>query len=83
MIDKSPVSVAIATVQDDMPLVYVNDAFVALAGFAREEVIGAISRSLTAEPRNAAMRQAIRNTVQTRSDRTFLVRNRRKSGEEF
>ena len=83
VIDKSPVSVAIADVSDDMPLVYVNDAFVDMTGYSREEVIGSNCRFLMAEPPNSDIRQKIRQTVADRTDGTFLVRNLRKNGEEF
>ena len=83
VIDRSPVSVAIANVQEDMPLVYVNDAFVKMTGYSRDEALGNNCRFLTDEPPHSDVRERIRKTVKDRTDGTFLVRNRRKSGEEF
>lgn len=83
IIDKSPVSVAIADAHGDMPLVYVNDAFVSMTGYSRKDVIGSNCRFLTAEAPDSDIRQKIRRAVSSRTNGTFLVRNRRKSGEEF
>lgn len=83
VIDASPVSVAIANVQDDMPLVYVNDAFTTLTGFKPEEVIGENCRFMSAEAEDSDVRRAIRTAVADRTEGTFILQNRRKSGEVF
>lgn len=83
VIDESPVSVAIADAKGDMPLVYVNDAFTVLTGYDRKDVIGQNCRFLSAETADSDLRVGIRETVQHRTEGTFLLRNRRKSGEEF
>lgn len=83
VIDASPISVAIADVSDAMPLVYVNDAFTTLTGFSADEVLGKNCRFMSAEPPGSDVRTAIGKTISSRSEGHFVLRNRRKSGEEF
>ena len=83
VIDASPVSVAIADAQDDLPLVYVNSAFTALTGYRSDEVIGKNCRVLSAEDWDSDIRKAIRTTLEKRTEGTFLLRNRRKNGQVF
>ena len=83
VIDASPVSVAIADANDDMPLIYVNDAFTTLTGFNANEVLGQNCRFMSAETENSAVRTAIRETVANKTEGHFTLKNIRKSGEEF
>ena len=83
VIDASPVSVAIADAGDDLNLVYVNDAFTDLTGYTPEEVIGQNCRFMSAEPAGSDIRRDIRETLAKREEGHFVLRNRRKSGEEF
>jgi len=83
VIDKSPVSVAIADVGDELPLIYVNDAFVELTGYDRSEILGQNCRLLSAEDPDSDVRREIRRTVVDRTTGTFTLRNRKKSGEIF
>lgn len=83
VIDASPVSVAIADARDDLPLIYVNNAFTALTGYRADEVLGHNCRLLSAEDADADVRKAIRTTLVAQKDGNFLLRNRRKSGEIF
>ncbi|MEL6571359.1 MAG: PAS domain-containing protein [Pseudomonadota bacterium] len=83
VIDASPVSVAIADARDDLPLVYVNSAFTALTGYSADEVIGRNCRVLSAEDWDSDVRIAIRETLKEQTEGSFLLRNRRKSGEVF
>lgn len=84
VIDRSPVSVAIAdTAQAELPLIYVNAAFTDLTGYQTDEALGENCRFLSAEAQDAPVRRAIRETVETRGNGTFTLRNRRKDGTEF
>ncbi len=83
VIDKSPVSVAIAKTSEELPLVYVNDAFVELTGYEQNEVLGQNCRFLSAEDPDSEVRRKIRATVAERTTGTFTLRNRKKSGEIF
>ena len=69
--------------QAHRPLVYVNTAFETLSGYSSEEVLGENCRFLTAEPESSPERQRLREAVANCDGGTFLLRNRRKSGEEF
>lgn len=83
VIDEAPVSVAIAEVSADLPLVYVNDAFSRLTGYPREAAIGRNCRFLAVEPQDGPTRRDIRRTVARRAYGDFLVQNRRADGELF
>ena len=83
VIDRSPTSVTIADVRGEMPLVYVNAAFVRLTGYERSEVLGRNCRVLTAEPPGSPVRADLRRTLAARGAGRFVVRNRRKDGSEF
>ncbi len=83
VIDASPVSVAIADAQGDMPLIYINDAFTALTGYTAAEVLGQNCRFMTAEEPGSEVRDAIRQTLADRTEGQFVLKNKRKSGEVF
>ncbi len=83
VIDKSPVSVAIAEVTEELPLVYINDAFTELTGYQRDEILGQNCRFLSAEDKDSDVRKSIRTTVANRDNGTFTLRNRKKTGEIF
>ncbi|MDG4647788.1 PAS domain S-box protein [Roseibacterium sp. SDUM158017] len=78
----SAVAIADAT-RDDAPLIYVNRAFEALSGYRSAEILGRNCRFLNAEEHDAPERARLRAAVASRSGGTFLLRNRRKTGEVF
>lgn len=83
-IDGSSSGIAIADAQHpDLPLVYVNPAFEALSGYSSAEALEQNCRFLAADAPDAPERQRIREAVARRASGTFLLRNRRKSGELF
>ncbi len=65
------------------PLVYVNEAFERISGYRSDEVIGKNCRFLSAEAEDSPERKRLREAVRSCSSGTFLLRNRRKSGELF
>lgn len=67
----------------DRPLVYVNAAFESLSGYSAREVLGQNCRLLTGEAPDAPERTRLREAVKDGTSGTFLLRNRRKSGEFF
>ncbi|MEM8818931.1 MAG: PAS domain-containing protein [Pseudomonadota bacterium] len=84
VIDGSSASFAIADARvSEMPLFYVNDAFVALSGFQRAEVLGRNCRFLSDEPPDSVERTRLREAVRERHGGSFLLRNRRRDGSQF
>ncbi|MEO1549347.1 MAG: PAS domain-containing protein [Pseudomonadota bacterium] len=80
----SSAGVAIADASGpEMPLVYINDAFQEISGYGPEEALGANCRFMSAEMEDSPERNRLRETIYNRGQGTFLLRNRRKSGELF
>jgi PAS domain S-box-containing protein len=69
--------------QPDHPVVFVNDAFCRMTGYAREEVVGRNCRFLQGPETDAAAVQAIRDAVREARGIRVDLRNHRKSGEPF
>ncbi len=67
----------------DRPLVYVNAAFEKISGYAADDVIGSNCRFLMDEAPDHPERIRLREAVKELTSGTFLLRNRRKSGELF
>lgn len=83
-IDEAPVGIVMSDPkQEDNPMVYVNDEFVSLTGYPREESQGQNCRFLqgpdTDEERVAALREAIEEG----REETVTLRNYRRDGEPF
>ncbi|MEM9783635.1 MAG: PAS domain-containing protein, partial [Pseudomonadota bacterium] len=84
VIDGSAASVAIAdATRPELPLVYVNNAFVALSGYDREQVLGQNCRFLSAESPEAPERARLREAVRKRQPGTFTLLNCRQDGTLF
>lgn len=84
VIDGASASVAIADAADpDLPLIYVNRAFLELSGYDRSEVIGQNCRFLTAEPPDSPERVRLREAVAARAGGEFVLRNQRRDGSRF
>jgi two-component system cell cycle sensor histidine kinase/response regulator CckA len=83
-VEGSSSGIAIADASDtNFPLVYVNKAFEELSGYSSAEVIGKNCRFLSAEEKTTPERCRLRAAVKARKGGTFLLRNKRKSGEMF
>ncbi len=83
-LDHEASGVAIADARaPGMPLIHVNDAFIAVTGYAREEVIGRNCRFLQAGERDQAALGEIRAALREARPCHVRLRNRRKNGEPF
>ena len=69
--------------QPDAPLVFVNDAFCRLSGYAREEVLGRNCRFLQGPTTDPAAVAQVRAAVRAAEPLEIDIRNHRKNGEPF
>jgi PAS domain S-box-containing protein len=69
--------------QADNPIVYCNQAFIEMTGYAEQEIIGRNCRFLQNEDRSQASRKAIRQAINSGTQFTAEVRNYRKNGDLF
>lgn len=69
--------------QDDAPIIYVNEAFVRLTGYPREEVIGRNCRFLQGEDTDPSAVEAIRHALEAEEVRVVDILNYRKDGQSF
>ena len=67
----------------DNPIVYVNDAFVKLTGYAREEIIGRNCRFLQGPETDPEDVVRIRDAIERRVTIEIDLKNRRKDGTAF
>jgi len=83
-IDEAPVGISIGDPdQPDNPLIYVNDAFVELTGYRREEILGKNCRFLQGENTDPDRVADIRAAITAREPVSTELRNYRKDGSEF
>lgn len=69
--------------KDDHPIVFVNDAFLALTGYAREEVLGRNCRFLQGPETDPRARARIRAAIREGRDTAVELLNYRKDGTPF
>jgi len=67
----------------DNPIIFANDAFLALTGYAREEVTGRNCRFLQGPETDPAAVLAIRNAISQRRDIVIDILNYKKDGTPF
>lgn len=83
-IEASPVGVTMADArQQDMPLVYVNDAFCQMTGYARDQVLGRNCRFLQGEETDTAAIESIRTALETLDSVQITLLNHRQDGTPF
>lgn len=69
--------------QDDMPLVYANQAFIEMTGYTYDEIIGKNCRFLQGEKTDKAAIKRIDNAVKENNRITETLLNYRSDGSEF
>ncbi|WP_323674670.1 PAS domain S-box protein [Halorubellus sp. PRR65] len=83
-VGEAGVGVTIADAQaDDLPLVYVNDAFCALTGYDQEAVLGRNCRFLQGERTEPAVVDEIRAALEVGAPVSVTIRNYRADGTPF
>ena len=69
--------------QDDNPIVFVNDAFLTLSGYSREEIMGQNCRFLQGADTDRGAVQQIRQAIDAKRDIALDLLNYRKDGTPF
>jgi PAS domain S-box-containing protein len=69
--------------QPDLPIIYCNDAFCALTGYERNEVLGKNCRFLQGDDRDQKELKTIRNCIKSQKQSRTILRNYRKDGSLF
>jgi len=69
--------------QEDSPIVYANDAFQRITGYAREEILGQNCRFLQGDDRDQEERARLRDAIKKREEIEVTLRNYRKDGSLF
>lgn len=81
---EAPVGISIADARhDDLPLVYVNDGFVELTGYQRDEAIGQNCRFLQGEATKDEPVTRMREAIENEASVAVELRNYRKDGTMF
>ena len=82
--DQAPVGITIADARrEDNPIIYVNDRFVDLTGYPREEVFGENCRFLQGPETDEATVDRIREALDAEEPVSVVIRNYRKDGTPF
>ena len=83
-IEDAPVGIAISDPnRADNPLMYVNDAFVEMTGYSREEALGENCRFLQGEHTDPDRVDRLREAIDAEEPVSVTLRNYRKDGTEF
>ncbi|GAB6878279.1 hypothetical protein JCM17823_05530 [Halorubrum gandharaense] len=82
--DEAPVGITLTDPsQPDNPMVYVNDRFVEMTGYGREEAVGENCRFLQGRDTDPEAVAELRTAIEEGRPGTTVLRNYRKDGSEF
>ena len=83
-VDKAPIGIVVTDpTQEDNPMVYVNDGFVAETGYTREEAVGQNCRFLQGEDTDEATVAELRQAIDAEEPASVAIRNYRADGTGF
>ncbi len=83
-IHSAPVGITIANIKlEDEPLIYINDGFVDITGYERQEVIGQNCRFLQGEKTSELKVKKLRKAIDKGEMETVELLNYKKDGAEF
>jgi PAS domain S-box-containing protein len=83
-VEEAPVGISISDPgQEDNPLIYVNDTFVEMTGYSREEILGSNCRFLQGDATDPDRVASIRAAIDDEEPVSVDLRNYRKDGTEF
>jgi PAS domain S-box-containing protein len=83
-IDEAPVGITISDPdREDNPMIYVNDGFVEMTGYDREEALGQNCRFLQGEATDPDRVAELRAAIDAAEPVSVDIRNYRKDGSEF
>lgn len=82
--DNSAFGITIANARrPDMPLIYANDAFLAMTGYARDEVVGHNCRFLVGPQTSAEATAGLREAIRRGAIHTVELQNHQRDGSVF
>ena len=82
--DEAPLGIAITDPDlEDNPMIYVNDRFVEMTGYPREEAVGRNCRFLQGEGTKAESVEKLRGAIEAEEATTVELKNYRRDGEAF
>jgi len=83
-LDEAPVGITITDPdRSDNPMVYVNDRFVEMTGYGREEAVGVNCRFLQGDDTDEASIERLRRAIDAGEPESVEMLNYRKDGTEF
>ena len=83
-VDEAPIGISLSDPsQEDNPLIYVNEGFVELTGYSREEAIGRNCRFLQGESTSEETVTTMRQAIKAADPVSVEIRNYRADGTEF
>ncbi len=84
MFDALPVGVVLTDAgQPDLPIVFVNPAFLALTGYSYDDVVGRNCRFLQGPETNAAAVTTLREAIREGRQHSIILRNHHRDGSAF